>query len=254
MENLFGNVAQDFVKYRKGYPSKFYEKLQQDHGVVFRQQQVLDIATSNGLAARDLADLGCLVTGIDNSPELIAAAIQTNKIEKLHIEYLLGDVTNLPFEESSFDLITAIHCWNVLPASSTSKEAYRVLKTGGKLILAQFEPILIKNDVVIKTREIVSKFNTDWNGLSSFGMYPQWINDLYLAGFTNVETFTFDVVIPFTHEEWKGKMRTDEGIGGSLHQEEVKAFDNALSNLLDEQFAGNILEVPHRMFSIICEK
>lgn len=254
MENLFGNVVKDFVKYRKGYPQKFYEKLQQDHGVVFPQQQVLDIATSNGLAARDLAELGCLVTGVDNSPELIEAAIQTNRVQNLNINYLLGDVTALPFEESSYDLITAIHCWNVLPASSTSREAHRVLKTGGKFILAQFEPVPVQNDVVIKTRELISAFNRDWDGLSGLGIYPQWINDLYLAGFTNVETFSFDVMTPFTHDEWKGKMRTDESIGGSLQPEEVKAFDQALSMLLEDQFAGNVLEVPHRMFSVVCEK
>lgn len=254
MKNLYGNVAQDFIKYRKGYPSKFYKKLQQDHGVIFRQQQVLDIATSNGLAARDLADLGCLVTGIDNSPELIDAAIQTNLVENLSIEYLLGDVTNLPIEDNFFDLAMAIHCWNVLPASMTSNEAYRVLKTGGKFILAQFEPISIKDDVVIKTRELVSTFNTNWNGINSLGIYPQWINDLYLAGFTKIETFSFDVMIPFTHDEWKGKMRTDPSIVGSLQHEEVKAFNIALSLLLEEQFEGNVLEVPHRLFSVICEK
>lgn len=254
MENLFGNVAQDFVKYRKGYPSKFYKKLEHDHKVVFQQQEVLDIATSNGLAARDLAELGCLVTGIDNSPELIEVAIQTNKVENLNINYLLGDVTNLPFKESSFDLITAIHCWNVLPASSTSNEVYRVLKTGGKFILAQFEPIPVKNDVVEKTREIISRFNTTWHGISSLGMYPQWINGLYLADFSNIETFTFDVTIPFTHDEWKGKMRTDGSIGGSLQHEEVKAFDKTLSLLLKEQFKGDVVQVPHRMFSVICEK
>lgn len=254
MMNLFGNVAQDFVKYRKGYPSKFYEKLQQDHEVVFQQQQVLDIATSNGLAARDLAHLGSLVTGVDNSPELIEAAIQTNRVENLNINYLLADVTNLSFEESAFDLITAIHCWNVLPASSTSKEAYRVLKTGGKFILAQFEPISMNDNVVVKTRELVLKFNTEWHGLNSSGIYPHWINDLYLAGFTSVESFSFDEMIPFTHDEWKGKMRTDESIGGSLQHEEVKAFDHALSALLEEQFDENILKVPHRMFTVICEK
>lgn len=254
MANLFGNVAQDFIKYRKGYPSKFYKKLENDHEVVFQQQKVLDIATSNGLAARDLADLGCLVTGIDNSPELIEAAIQTNKFDNLDINYLLGDVTNLPFEESSFDLITAIHCWNVLPTSSTSAEVYRVLKTGGKFILAQFEPIPVKNDVVVKTREVIIRFNTNWEGKNSLGIYPEWITDLYLAGFNNIETFSFDVTIPFTHDEWKGKMRTDGSIGGSLQREEIKAFNKALSTLLKEQFEGSILEVPHRMFSVICEK
>ncbi|TAA70494.1 class I SAM-dependent methyltransferase [Planococcus salinarum] len=254
MENLFGNVAQDFVNYRKGYPSKFYEKLQEECGVVFRNQQVLDIATSNGLAARDLAALGSYVTGVDNSPELIEEAIRTNRVEELNIKYFLGDVTDLPVEEKSFDLITAIHCWNVLPTEQTISEIYRVLKPGGKFILAQFDPVSIKNSVVTETEKIVSRFNTEWSRKSTHGIYPQWINDCYDGGFRNVETFSFDDLIPFSHEEWKGKMRTDESIGGSLQDEEVKAFDHALSILLEEQFDENVLDVPHRMFSVICEK
>jgi 2-polyprenyl-3-methyl-5-hydroxy-6-metoxy-1,4-benzoquinol methylase len=64
MGNLFSNVAKDFSKYRGGYPKKFYKKLQEEFGVALQNQKVLDIATSNGLVATDLANEGCYVTEI----------------------------------------------------------------------------------------------------------------------------------------------------------------------------------------------
>lgn len=110
------------------------------------------------------------------------------------------------------------------------------------------------DNVVTKTRELVSKINIEWRGLKSVGIYPQWITDLYHAGFTNVESFSFDTIVSFTHDEWKGKMRTDESIGGSLKQEKIKDFDLALSTLLEKEFDQKTLNIPYRMFTVICEK
>lgn len=138
MGNLFGNVAKNFSKYRSGYPEKFHKKLQEEYNVGLQNQKVLDIATSNGLVATDLANEGCVVTGLDNSPELIDEAEKRNS-QKLKIDYVLGDVTKLPFNDEYFDFVTAVHCWKVLPTNEASNEALRVLKNGGKFIVAQFD-------------------------------------------------------------------------------------------------------------------
>lgn len=49
-------------------------------------------------------------------------------------------------------------------------------------------------------------------------------------------------------------MRTSAEIGGSLSKEEILQFDNELDNILKSNFSEELLEVPHRMFSIVCEK
>lgn len=253
MVNLFGNVAKDFSKYRGGYPKKFYNKLQEEYGIALQNQKVLDIATSNGLVARDLANEGCLVTGIDNSPELLEEAEKKNST-RLNIDYVLGDVTKLPFNNDVFDFITAVHCWKVLPTGQASSEALRVLKTGGKFVVAQFDQLPIRDNIVSETEKLVSEYNSKFDAQYNFGFYPQWIEEIYGVGFSNIETFTFDITTTFTHDEWKGCMRTSTEIGGSLSKEEVVQFDKDLDNLLKSNFSGQILEVPHRMFSIVCEK
>ncbi|MBM7569932.1 class I SAM-dependent methyltransferase [Aquibacillus albus] len=252
MENLFGNVAEDFSKYRSGYPRKFYKKLEDDYNIYFQNQKVLDIATSNGLVARDLVNRGCLVTGIDNSPELINEAKKNSQF--LNIDYILGDVTNLPFNNDYFDIVTAVHCWNVLSSEKAISEVFRVLKEGGRFIIGQFDQLLMENNIVSETQKLVCKFNPEINQLNNYGIYPHWIEELYKVGFNNIETFSFDTVITFTHEEWRGRMRTRSEIGGSLSREEVLAFDAELNIFLRNYVSDGILKIPHRMFSIICEK
>ena len=49
----------------------------------------------------------------------------------------------------------------------------------------------------------------DPRGVAPYSMhclYPQWAADLSSAGFADVETWSFDVVIPYTHESWRGRM------------------------------------------------
>ncbi|SET80258.1 Methyltransferase domain-containing protein [Salinibacillus kushneri] len=253
MGNLFSNVAKEFSKYRGGYPIKFYKKLQEEFGVALQNQKVLDIATSNGLVATDLANEGCYVTGLDNSLELLNEAEKRNN-QRLKIDYVLGDVTKLPFNNETFDVITAVHCWKVLPTEIASSEALRVLKDSGKFIIAQFDQLPIGNNIVSETEKLVSKYNGKFKGQSNFGFYPEWIEEIYEVGFSNIETFTFDILITFTHEEWRGRMRTSTEIGGSLSKEEILQFDNELDKILKSKFSGEKLEIPHRMFSIICEK
>lgn len=251
--NLFGNVAKDFSKYRGGYPKKFYEKLQREYNTTLPNQKGLDIATSNGLVATDLANEGCYVTGLDNSPELLIEAEKKNS-EKLSIEYVLGDVTNLPFDQETFDFVTAVHCWDVLPTERASSEALRVIKDGGKFIVAQFSQLPIGNNIVSKTEKLVAEHNFQYIRQNNFGFYPRWIEEIYEVGFSNIETFTFDVLTTLTQDEWRGRMRTSTEIGGSLSKDEVMLFDKELDILLKSNFAGGMLEIPHRMFVIVCEK
>lgn len=209
---------------------------------------------SGGLAGTmDIANEGCYVTGLDNSLELLNEAGKSNN-KRFKIDYVLGDVTNLPFNNETFDFITAVHCWKVLPTELASSEALRVLKDGGKFIVAQFDQLPIGNNVVTETEKLVTKYNDKFNEQNNFGFYPEWIEEIYEVDFSNIKTFTFDISLAFSHEEWRGRMRTSTEIGGSLSKEEILQFDNELDKILKNKFSGEILEIPHRMFSIVCEK
>lgn len=78
------------------------------------------------------------VYGVDYSAESVAASKRTNRrsIELGRVEVRLGSVSQLPFADSMFDLITAVEThfwWPDLPRDL--REVFRVLKPGCAFII-----------------------------------------------------------------------------------------------------------------------
>lgn len=56
---------------------------------------------------------------------------------------IVEDSRNLPFSDASFDTVTFIACLNHIPyRNEVLKEAYRILKPGGKIIATMIPPLL----------------------------------------------------------------------------------------------------------------
>ncbi|WP_406055545.1 methyltransferase domain-containing protein [Kribbella sp. NBC_00889] len=99
--------------------------------------EVLDAGTGIGGSARYLAArFGCAVTAVDLSEEYCDTARWLNGLVGLDDRIVVrqGDVTALPFDESSFDVVFSQHVqMNVAAKDRLYQEARRVLRTGGQL-------------------------------------------------------------------------------------------------------------------------
>jgi ubiquinone/menaquinone biosynthesis C-methylase UbiE len=101
---------------------------------------ILDVGCGGGRTVKKLAAIATQgkVYGIDYSEESVAAtkAVNARSIEQGRVEVRLGSVSQLPFSDGEFDLVTAVEThfwWPDLP--SDTREVFRVLKPGGTLIL-----------------------------------------------------------------------------------------------------------------------
>jgi 2-polyprenyl-6-hydroxyphenyl methylase / 3-demethylubiquinone-9 3-methyltransferase len=94
----------------------------------------LDVGCGAGLLAEPLARLGAEVTGLDASPELIAAAREHAAAGGLTIDYRAGELSAL---EGQFDLVTCLEVIEHVadPAAFVAALAER-LAPGGLLILS----------------------------------------------------------------------------------------------------------------------
>ena len=97
-------------------------------------RSALDVGCGAGLLTEPLARLGANVTGIDASPEVIAAARDHADLMQLEIDYRVGDVQAL---EGEFDLITSMEVIEHVadPALFVAALAKR-LAPGGLLIMS----------------------------------------------------------------------------------------------------------------------
>jgi sarcosine/dimethylglycine N-methyltransferase len=101
--------------------------------------RVLDAGTGIGGTARLIAaERGARVTAVDLAPEYCEVASWLNDAVGLGdaIEVLTADVTDLPFDDASFDVVVSQHVqMNVADKRRLYAEARRVLAPGGRLAL-----------------------------------------------------------------------------------------------------------------------
>lgn len=103
--------------------------------------QVLDVATGTGVIARQLVGLigarGKII-GVDDTEEMVERARLSAQSAGLsrRIEFRVAAAESLPFDDESFDLVTCTLAFHRLEGQAFINEAYRVLKPGGRLVIA----------------------------------------------------------------------------------------------------------------------
>ena len=101
---------------------------------------VLDAGSGLGGTARYLAEtFGVSVEAVDLTPEFVEAAEEINRLCGLDglIRVRVGSVTALPFGPEAFDLVWSHYVsMNVSDKEALCSEAYRVLKPGGRFVIA----------------------------------------------------------------------------------------------------------------------
>lgn len=110
-------------------------------GTAPRDGAVLDVGTGPGVLLVELArrrpDLR--LTGVDLSPDMVAAAERNARPFGDRITVRVADVADLPFPDGSFDLVVSslsLHHWDQ-PEAAVAQLA-RVLRPGGQLCIYDF--------------------------------------------------------------------------------------------------------------------
>lgn len=95
--------------------------------------QCLDMCCGTGIVGRNLLNLGWKVRGLDLTPEMAWVASQYFPVK-------IGSVEEVPFEASSFDLVTLRQSFMLVDGQRTLREVHRILKPGGRFVLIQSIP------------------------------------------------------------------------------------------------------------------
>lgn len=99
-------------------------------------REVLDVATGTGLVAERLLARGFQVTGLDQSPDMLAVARQRFGDRVTLVE---GTATALPFADASFDHLTFTYLLRYVDdPAATLRELARVVRPGGTIAMLEF--------------------------------------------------------------------------------------------------------------------
>lgn len=250
----FGRHSDDYAAYRRGLPESFYDRI--DSIVPIRQSQALDLATGTGVIAIALAARGASVVGIDISAEQIATAKRVAKERNLEqeIDYRIARAERTGLSANSFDLVTANQCWHWFDRDAVMAEVLRVLRPGGVLAITHHPYLATMSAVARDTEALILEFNPGWTMAGSNGLYPDEIDDVIRGGFEFVEAFAYDKAEEFTHAQWRGRIRTCNGVGsGGILPAEVVRFDEALEELLRDKYPDPML-IEHRVWCVVARK
>jgi SAM-dependent methyltransferase len=146
----------------------------------------LDVACGTGQSSLSLKAICENVTGVDVSPEMLEFARQNSGIE-----FLESDAENLPFEDSSFDLLTVSNAFHWFDRSRFLSEANRVLKSNAWLIVYYnaWRSKMLENPDAFKL----------WADIH-FNRYPQPARDSKPMTETEASSYGFRFDKPETYE------------------------------------------------------
>jgi SAM-dependent methyltransferase len=122
-------------------------------------ERVVDLGSGGGfdcfLASREVGETGQVI-GVDMTPDMVSKARKNaEKMGTGNVEFRLGEIEHLPVADNSADIIMSNCVINLSPDKlSVYRDAYRVLKPGGRLAISDVLataplPDEIRNDLAL---------------------------------------------------------------------------------------------------------
>ena len=251
----FGRHSGDYGDWRPGLPASFYRRLQESLG--FDGKAIVDLGTGPGTVAIELASMGARVTGVDVSAEQIVEARRRAERSgfgtRCTFEAAPAEETGL--REASFDMVVAAQCWWWFDHERAQREALRLLRPAGHLIVCSFSYLARQSEIARRTESMILKHNPGWTMADNTGISSHWIDDLQSPELRLVEQFSYDHLQRFTHEGWRRRIRTCNGVGsGGMDAATVKRFDADLERMLAAEFPQETIFIEHRIWCVIVQK
>ncbi len=233
----WGKTSRDYAAHRPGPPLSFYQKLAAlDIGLA--GQKVLDLGTGTGVIARQMARQGCEVCASDISDTQVKMAQALAIEENLHINFATASAETTNFAENSFDVITAHQCFLYFDLTKALPAILKMLKPGGVLVISHFSWLPLVNDIAKASEQLILRHNPNWQAHSYNGRtYPNYPGMHPLFHYSGY--FYYDVETPFTKEGWCGRIRASRGVGASMNDVQIAAFDAAHGEMLETMTDGD---------------
>ena len=240
----FGRTSENYAKYRDIYPKSMYEKLKA-FGIGKAGQKILDLGSGTAVLPMNLAHTGAEFVATDISDEQLSQGrklVEEKNIKNIRFKVCSAEDTG--FEENSFDVVTAVQCFQYFDPEKAAFEIYRVLKPRGAFVKIFMDWLPYEDGIIKEMEETVLEYNPSWTG-GGFKKYrysyPDWAEGRF-----KTETFhSYGETLEFTKEGWLGRVISCRGIGASLSEDRIREFSNDYKKKLAKY--GEPLHLKHQI-------
>ncbi len=245
----FGAAADDYVRYRKGFPPETLDRLA-EHEIGTPGQRILDLGCGTGTIARQLAARGCTAVGLDVDHRMLQAAQGMAEADGVGVDWVEAPAESTGLEAGTFDAVVAGQSWHWFDQEDAMAEVGRLLVAGGRLAVCGFDWLPLPDTVPGATEALIEVHNPAWD-LGGIRNYEPTLRPLLdRTGFTVQVTFRFDMDVVYDQLAWRRRIAASAGIV-NLSPDEAAAFDRDLVQMLDERFPGDEVHTPHRVWGIV---
>jgi ubiquinone/menaquinone biosynthesis C-methylase UbiE len=147
---------------------------------------VIDLGSGAGndvFIARSIVGESGKVIGLDFTDEMLLKANKNNeKLGYKNVEFKLGEIENMPFENEIADVVVSNCVLNLVPDKYEAfAEIYRILKPGAHFCVSD---IVIKGELNPELRKSAAMYAGCVSGALQ---YEEYLNTIAQSGFKNVE-------------------------------------------------------------------
>jgi SAM-dependent methyltransferase len=173
---------------------------------------VVDLGSGAGndafIARHETGETGKVI-GIDFTPSMIELAEKNNKIRGYNnVEFILGDIENIPLDKNSVDVVVSNCVLNLAPDKrQVFREIFRILKPGGHFSISD---IVLVGELPVKIKSAAEMYAGCVSGAIQKEEYLHLIED---TGFMNV-----------TIQKEKKIVIPDDVLKNYLSDEEINLF------------------------------
>jgi len=167
-----------------------------DYAGIRSGDHVLDLGSGAGndcFVARAITGDTGKVTGLDmTEPMIVKARENCAKLKFTNVDFVLGDIEDMPFEDNKFDVVISNCVLNLVPDKTKAfNEIFRVLKPGGHFCVSD---VVIKGTLSERMQKDAEMYAGCVSGASEITEYLKIVKD---AGFLNVNVHKQkEIVLP----------------------------------------------------------
>jgi SAM-dependent methyltransferase len=250
----FAKVADDYDRYRPGYPKRLQQTLIAQ-GLIGTGMRLLEVGCGTGQFTQLLVESGADVTVIDKSSRMIDLT-KRNLRSRLGVEkFICNEFIKFFPNEIEYASIFFAQSWHLLDSANRAHVAHNSLKCGGRVCLVYNSRLEEAAGIVSVTNALIRKHNPKWVHDGQAGIYPEFVFEITEAGFANVETFSFDWLISYSFETWRGRILASKGVGASMPTAALKLFLSDFDREIVPLFHKcETIPVKHRIFCVTATK
>ena len=119
----FSSAADDYARYRPGYPARVFETCQ-SYGSLTIGDSVVDIGCGTGISSRHFSQWGYYVTGVDPNKAMLAKAREAEG----GVDYVVGEASATGLADGCADMLICAQAMHWFDLDDCVDEWFRILR------------------------------------------------------------------------------------------------------------------------------